>query len=39
MNVIFLDYDGVVNTPIWSFRAGKWICTYATPSDNKVNNE
>lgn len=36
MNVIFLDYDGVVNTPMWD-KNGK-RCTYAFPSDNKVNN-
>lgn len=33
--VVFLDYDGVVNTLIWR-DDGK--CTYGFPSDNKVNN-
>ena len=32
---IFLDYDGVVNTPIWNEK-GK--CDYNFPSDGKVNN-
>ena len=36
MNVVFLDYDGVVNTPMWS-DDGKH-CRYGMPSDNKVNN-
>ena len=35
MKVIFLDYDGVVNTPIWN-KDGK--CNYNYPSDGKVNN-
>lgn len=35
MKVIFLDYDGVVNTPIWD-EQGK--CKYNFPSDGKVNN-
>lgn len=35
MKVIFLDYDGVVNTPIWN-EEGK--CNYNYPSDGKVNN-
>lgn len=34
--VIFLDYDGVVNTPMWD-TDGKH-CSYAHPGDNKVNN-
>lgn len=38
MNVIFLDYDGVVNTPQWSLKNSKWICTFNWPRDNKVNN-
>lgn len=38
MKVIFLDYDGVVNTPMWELRAGKWICSFAFPKDNTVNN-
>lgn len=36
MNVVFLDYDGVVNTPMWD-EAGK-RCTFGYPMDNKVNN-
>lgn len=39
MNVVFLDYDGVVNTPQWTRRKdGKWICSYGFPSDNAVND-
>ena len=36
MNVVFLDYDGVVNTPMWD-EDGK-RCSYGFPEDNKVNN-
>lgn len=36
MNVVFLDYDGVVNTPMWD-KDGKH-CRYNFASDNKVNN-
>jgi hypothetical protein len=36
MNVVFLDYDGVVNTPMWD-ASGKH-CKYNSASDNKVNN-
>lgn len=36
MNILFLDYDGVVNTPIWD-RMGNH-CSYANPFHNKVNN-
>lgn len=35
MKIIFLDYDGVVNTPIWN-EQGK--CRFNFPSDGKVNN-
>ncbi len=35
-NVVFLDYDGVVNTPMWD-NNGKH-CRYNFPRDNKVNN-
>lgn len=38
MNIVFLDYDGVVNTPQWQHIDGKWICRYSFPSDNKVND-
>jgi hypothetical protein len=34
-NVLFLDYDGVVNTPMWD-EDGR--CSFYTPSDNKVND-
>jgi hypothetical protein len=34
--VVFLDYDGVVNTPMWDESGTK--CNYSFPSDNKVNN-
>ena len=36
MNVIFLDYDGVVNTPMWN--AEGTACSYGFPSQCKVNN-
>lgn len=36
MNVVFLDYDGVVNTPMWD--NGGVHCTYNFPEDNSVNN-
>jgi hypothetical protein len=36
MNVIFLDYDGVVNTPMWNEDGTR--CRYNFPKDNKVNN-
>jgi len=36
MNIVFLDYDGVVNTPMWS-PDGKH-CKYNLPNDGKVNN-
>lgn len=35
MKIIFLDYDGVVNTPIWN-EHGK--CVFNFPDDGKVNN-
>ena len=34
--VIFLDYDGVVNTPMWNDKGTH--CSYNFPSDGKVNN-
>lgn len=34
-NIVFLDYDGVVNTIIWD-KDGK--CGFNYPSDGKVNN-
>lgn len=36
MNIVFLDYDGVVNTPMWNEDGTH--CSYNFPSDNKVNN-
>lgn len=36
MNVLFLDYDGVVNTPMWD-DTGKH-CRFNYSRDNKVNN-
>lgn len=36
MDVVFLDYDGVVNTPMWN-EAGTH-CRYNFPEDNSVNN-
>lgn len=34
--VLFLDYDGVVNTPMWNDKGTK--CKYNYPHDGKVNN-
>lgn len=34
--VIFLDYDGVVNTPMWNDKGT--TCKYNFPKDGKVNN-
>lgn len=36
MNVVFLDYDGVVNTPMWNADGTR--CSFGFPQDNKVNN-
>ena len=36
MNILFLDYDGVVNTPMWDVEGKR--CSYGFPRDNKVNN-
>ena len=39
MNVLFLDYDGVVNTPIWEHVPNRgWRCRFNMPQDNKVND-
>lgn len=35
MKVVFLDYDGVVNTPIWDENH---YCGFNFPEDGKVNN-
>ena len=34
--ILFLDYDGVVNTPMWNEKGTK--VSYAFPQDGKVNN-
>lgn len=34
--VIFLDYDGVVNTPMWNVEGT--VCSYGYPHQGKVNN-
>ena len=36
MNVVFLDYDGVVNTPMWDSTGEH--CRYNSSFDNRVNN-
>ena len=36
MRVVFLDYDGVVNTPMWDEEGLR--CRFNFPKDNKVNN-
>ena len=36
MKVMFLDYDGVVNIPMWDSK-GK-VCNFSFPSDSTVNN-
>lgn len=39
MNVVFLDYDGVVNIPKWSYNGKYWQCQYNFPESGSVNNE
>jgi len=36
MNILFLDYDGVVNNIIWGHNGER--ANYGTPKDNKVND-
>ena len=36
MNVLFLDYDGVVNTPMWDNKGTDF--GFSFPEDAKVNN-
>lgn len=36
--IIFLDFDGVVNTPIWDTYNGKFKCSFSKPTDGRVNN-
>ena len=40
MNVVFLDYDGVVNTPQWSINAldQRWVCNFNSEFDGRVND-
>lgn len=39
MNVLFLDYDGVVNIPMWSeHKTRGWARRFNMPYDNKVNH-
>jgi hypothetical protein len=38
MRVVFLDFDGVVNTPWWEVKDGKLVSCFAFPEDGKVNN-
>lgn len=39
-NVVFLDYDDVVNKAMWQKdKDGKWRCRYNFPRDNAVNDE
>lgn len=37
--VVFLDYDGVVNIPMWQMTEKGMRCRYNFPNDNKVNSE
>lgn len=36
INVLFLDYDGVVNVPMWNDEGTK--CEYGYPKQGRVNN-
>ena len=36
MKALFLDYDGVVNIPIWDAKGA--VCTFAFPKENTVNH-
>ena len=39
MNVLFLDYDGVVNNNLWyKDEYGNWDCRFNFPNDESVNN-
>ena len=38
MNVLFLDYDGVVNNPMWTQTNNIWHCSYNFPSKGQVND-
>lgn len=37
-NVLFLDYDGVVNRKMWTQQDGRWVCRWGYPEDGKVND-
>jgi len=40
MNVVFLDYDGVVNILTWEkTRDGRYVCNFNFPSDDCVNDK
>lgn len=36
MRILFLDFDGVVNTPMWDSKTHH--CRFNQPTDGKVNN-
>ena len=38
MNVLFLDFDGVINTPVGIDEKGNIIDNYYSVADKKVNN-
>lgn len=38
MNVLFLDFDGVINTYYWEERDGIWECHINNECDGKTNN-
>lgn len=38
INVVFLDFDGVVNTPMWHNVNGKLRTKYNFPKNGSVNN-
>lgn len=38
INVVFLDFDGVVNTPMWHNANGKLRTKYNFPKNGSVNN-
>jgi hypothetical protein len=37
-NVVFLDYDGVVNRKMWTKVGDRWECCWAYPEDGAVND-
>ena len=36
--VVFLDYDGVVNRKLWERVDGKWVRRFGYPEDGRVND-